>query len=324
MRRYLKLLVSAALIAIAIYLLDVQAIINMIKSGSAVSFVVAGMLNILTFFVIGVRWYILITPAVRLSVTAHIAIYLKGTFLNTFTPANLGGDAYRLAVLRKKGGADGGLVKLLLRERIIGLYGYVIVFVLAYIFVSFYTDIDAPLAGNPYTYGVILALGLFLLPFVARRLGGGLAALVRGIIGKERLPRLEIWAEAVASLLSFKGVLPLMLLTFCGILLWVVSIKVIGEGFGVSIPLMHLAAAATLVEIIRLVPVTIQGIGLREGAFAYLLSFLGHSPEQCYVVGTVAYLALSVAIILCGPLGYAIMRREQGGVRAMRTEERIE
>jgi hypothetical protein len=70
-----------------------------------------------------------------------------------------------------------------------------------------------------------------------------------------------------------------------------------------------------------MVPVTIQGIGLREGAFAYLLAFLGHSPEQSYVVGLAAYLALSVSIVLCGPIGQLLMWRARAESQALRTKE---
>jgi uncharacterized protein (TIRG00374 family) len=324
MKRLLKLLVSGLLVSFAIYLLDVQTIIQTVKAGSATSFIIAVILNILSFLIMGFRWHLLVAPAITRPTSAHMAIYLKGAFLNTFTPANLGGDAYRLAALSKEMGADGGMVRLLLRERIIGLYGYVIVFALAYIFVVQSLDINTALIQNPYNYGVLLALGLFLLPFISRWLRERFVQLARHIIGKERLPGLEGWAEAAVGLLSLKGMLPLMLLTIGGIFLWVASIKVIGGGFGVSIPLAHLAVVATLVEIIRLVPLTIQGIGLREGVFAYLLVFLGHGAEQCYAVGTIGYLALSVAIILCGPLGHVIMRRERAGVHFGRTEERQE
>ena len=309
MIRLLKLLVSAILIALAFYMLDIQTIIKTIKTGSAISFISAVMLNILSFFIMGIRWNILITPVIRWPIATHMAIYLKGTFLNTFTPANMGGDAYRLAVLRKEMVTDRMLVKLLLRERVIGLYSYLIIFVLAYSFAISTTNFDESLTRNPYIYGVILAFVMFLLPFVIRWLGERFDVLVRGIIGKERIPGLYGLVDVAVSLLSVKGVLPLMLLTIGGILLWLVSIKIIAEGFDISVPLIHLAVVATLVELVRLIPITIQGIGLREGLFAYLLTFWGHSPEQSFVVGMLAYLALSVAIVLCGPIGQVMALR---------------
>lgn len=308
---YIKLLVSVILIAVAIYILDMHTILVTIRSGSAEAFIIAVILNLLAFFVMGFRWYLIAKPIVRLPLLTHMSVYFKGSFLNTFTPANLGSDAYRLAVFRKDSSTSSKLVKLLLRERIIGLYGYLIVFAIAYILLLFSINFNTPLVGNPYVYGLIVALGFFSLPFSAKRLGIGFSTFTRGIIGGARLPKLESYVETMAGLLSFKGVFPLLLITYFGVLMWVISIKVIAEGFGLSVSLTHLATVATLVEIIRLMPVTIQGIGLREGAFAYLLAFLGYNPEQCYAIGTIAYLALSVAIILSGPIGYAIALCEQ-------------
>lgn len=324
MKSLLKVVISALLIIFAIHFLNMQAISETIKSGSVVSFVGAMILNLLGVLVMGIRWHQLIKSSAKLVLILNLVIYLKATFLNTFTPANLGGDIYRLAVLKGEMKSHGVLFKLLLRERLIGLYGYLIVFSFAYIFMITFEDVNMYSAENPYTYGAISALGMFLLLFALQHLSPGLVALMRSISGKERMPHLESWSELMANLLTLKGVLPLMLLTLCGVLLWVVAIKVVGEGFGVSIPLMHLAAVATLVEVIRLVPITIQGIGLREGVFAYLLAFLGHNVEQCYVVATVAYLTLSAAIILCGPIGYAIGWRIRCNFSPVLNEERSE
>lgn len=317
MKQAIKLLVSLALITFAVYFLDFQSIVKIVTEGSAKSFILAVIINILTFLVLAVRWHILIVPTVRLPFLKHVAFYFRGTFLNTFTPANLGGDAYRLVVLRKNAAPSGTVVKLLVRERIMGFYGFVFAFVVAYILVLFSMDFNVPLAENPYTYGVIVALGVFPLPLIARPLGASLASTLRGVIGIEKLPKLGNYVETLAGLVSLKAALPLMLLTFCSILLWIISIKIIAEGFGLVVPLIHLATVATLVEIIRLLPITIQGIGLREVTFSYLLAFLGHNPEQCYAVGAIAYLALSVAIILSGPIGLlcCLVERETQKIR---------
>jgi hypothetical protein len=94
-----------------------------------------------------------------------------------------------------------------------------------------------------------------------------------------------------------------MLISIGFILMWVLSIKVVATGFGLNVPFLHLAAVATMVEILRLIPLTIQGIGLREGAFAFLLGALGHDPGGSYAVGLIAYLTLSISIVIAGPVG---------------------
>ena len=307
MRKILKAIVTAGLIVFALLLLDIDALGLAIQNGRFAYFVIAMFIIMPKFLVLSVRWSLMIMPIVKRPLITHVAIYFKGTFLNAFTPANLGGDAYRFTMLKRQAGVR-EVVGLLLRERIIGLYGYLIIFAFAYVFLVTFSHFDVSLSQNPFTYGAISAFGMFILLFLfaSLRIARRMVALIRSIGRKEFLPKLDGWVEFMHNLLSLNGVIPLMMLTMGGVLLWIVSIKVIGEGFGISISLMHLAAVATLVEIIRLVPITIQGIGLREGVFAYLLAFLGYNVEQCYIVGTIAYLTLSAAIILCGPIGYAI------------------
>lgn len=307
MKTLLKLTVSIGLLALAVTTLDVEYMLGTVQQGSADAFVLAIGMILLSFGAMGLRWHSLLSRKLACPFWYQLALYFKATFLNTFTPANLGGDAYRLMVLKGGPVTASELLKLLLRERVLGLYGYVIVFVIAYALVVILQQGGAVSAGNPYLYGLAVAAAVLALPFLAGSLGGRMTAALCTIISKERLPGMEGWLNALAGLLSLRGTLWLMALTFLGILLWVLSIQIVAAGFGLVVPALHLAVVATLVELIRLVPVTVQGIGLREGAFAYLLSFLGHNPEQCYVIGLVAYLALSVSIVLCGPIGQALM-----------------
>lgn len=311
MKQFLRFLVSVTLVILAIFLLDFQVMVRTVKEGSATTFVAAIILNIVTVLVLGMRWHKLVVSRIRWTFMAHLALYYKATFLNTFTPANLGGDAYRLAKLRSHEALSGEIVKLLLRERLLGFYGYVIIFIIAYAFVLSSVDIDMQLIGNPYSYGVAISAIVLVLPLVGGQLVGRMVWVLRDVVGFKLLPKLESWLGTAVNLLSPKGTLQMMALTFLAILLWVASIKVVALGFGLSVPFAHLAAVATLVELVRLVPITIQGVGLREGVFSYLLGFLGYSYEQSYIVATLAYMALSMSIILCGPIGYLIDPEKQ-------------
>jgi uncharacterized membrane protein YbhN (UPF0104 family) len=311
-------------VVVALYMLDLDSLSKTMRGGNPLLFLLAIAVILVMYVILSARWQLMAGRVLKSSPEMNAAVYFKATFLNTFTPANLGGDGYRLVVLKSETVSTGEMLRLLLRERILGLYGYVIVFVSAYGFIVATTAPTLRWEGNPYIYGLAVAMAFFMLPFLARPLGICLVMVLRSVIGKLRLPKLEGWVVTLADLLSPKGTLRLMLLTFFGILFWVLSIRIVAEGFGLQVPLLHLAAAATLVELIRMVPVTIQGIGLREGAFSYLLSFFGHNPEQCYVVALVAYLALSVSILLCGPIGQLLMRLEQTKIQVMRMQERHE
>ena len=54
------------------------------------------------FPVLGFRWYLIIKQKNNVRFLAHLKLYFIANFFNTFTPAQIGGDVYRLYGLWKK------------------------------------------------------------------------------------------------------------------------------------------------------------------------------------------------------------------------------
>lgn len=301
--RLLKLLISVTLIAVAINLLNWETMVATAINGSVWHLFFAVALNIFGFLIMAARWFILVAPLSPKPFLTHLTIYLRATFLNFFTPANLGGDLYRLMKLNSPLLSKAELFKLLLQERLIGLYGCLLVFGLAWLSLYITTH---PTPPTPYDWGLAFVLAAFVAPIVAAISGAFVIRKLRYFFRSKKFFRLERWIFICANLLSVKSSLKLLALSVVGMLIWVESIKLITDGVGLSIPFVHIAAAATLVEVIRIVPLTVQGIGVREGSFAYLLMILGHDTGETYAAGAIAYLALSISIILAGPLGILI------------------
>ena len=89
--------------------------------------------------------------------------------------------------------------------------------------------------------------------------------------------------------------------------LWIACVQFVAIRLGLDLAWTFLAAVVTATELVRLLPVTVQGLGLREGAFAALFGVSGYSPESGFVLGAVAYLALSAALVLTGAVGAALL-----------------
>lgn len=307
MKNFINLAITVGLLTLAMMMLNVEAMFDILKRGSTSAFVLAISINMLIFFVLGLRWYILASPSLEFSFQHQLSRCIKANFLNSFTPANLGGDAYRIMVFKGERASTRCVLKLLLRERILGLYGFVTVFVITYGLIAMRRNGGTVSVDNPYLYGLAIAVGLFALPFVMRLFSRRMIVPAGAIIGERHISRLASWLAELPSLFSCKGALWPMCLTLVSISLWVLCFKIVADGFGLLVPTLYLAVVATAVELIRLVPITLQGIGLREGAFSYLLSFYGYDSELCYVVGIVAYMALSISIFLCGPVGQTLI-----------------
>ena len=63
-----------------------------------------------------------------------------------------------------------------------------------------------------------------------------------------------------------------LLISVVAFLVWVTSVFVISNSMGMNIPFYIFVLVGSLVEVIRFVPISIQGIGIREASFAFFLT----------------------------------------------------
>ena len=70
----------------------------------------------------------------------------------------------------------------------------------------------------------------------------------------------------------------LMTFTLASMAVWLAVVWFLGGRLGVTMPLTQLCFVAIAVELVRWLPISLQGIGVREGAFAGLFHILGYAP----------------------------------------------
>jgi hypothetical protein len=247
----------------------------------------------------GVRWFFLVREIVPGGLRFHLRCYFTANFMNLFTPANLGGDAYRFLVLRVQATGAVHLVSALMRERVIGIAAYAILY---FVFLSWVAIVNR----RGFSGGTVG----FLLLAVALTIG---LAFVWGIgrtseIGR-RFPivrKYERFAKVIDTLtlaLRFDGVRQfaiLLGLSLAGGLVWTMVPLVAARSLGTQVSFAILGLVVIFIELVRIVPITIQGIGVREGLFAYCFSLLDLAPQDGFLIGTVSYLALSLGLLVLG------------------------
>ena len=303
LRGIAKLLTSVILFVGALYILDWRVVLRSLATVDARGFAVALILVIAIFFVMGVRWFFLVRDIVPRGFRFHLSCYFTANFMNLFTPANLGGDAYRFLVLRVHATGAVQLVLALIRERVIGIVAYAMLY---FAFLSWVAIVNR----RGFSGGAVS----FLLLAAALTIG---LAFVWGIgrtpeIG-HRLPvvrKYERFAKVIDTLrlaLHFDGLRQfaiLLGLSLAGGLIWTMVPLVVARSLGTQVSFAILGLVVIFIELVRIVPITIQGIGVREGLFAYCFSLLHLPPEIGFLVGTVSYLAL---ISVCSSSGLRVV-----------------
>jgi hypothetical protein len=95
-----------------------------------------------------------------------------------------------------------------------------------------------------------------------------------------------------------------LFLSLIGAAGWCLMVLLIAADLGIFLPVSAILMICTTAELVRLVPFTIQGFGIREGTFALAFVIAGESAEAGFAVGALAYLLVSLAEVLIGVLGW--------------------
>lgn len=304
MKAVLRLTASVLLLGIAAYFLDWRSLARILTVLSPTAFCVAILIAAFQFLPVAYRWFILVRSVWPERFLWHLRYFCTGAFLNTFTPANIGGDVYRFVMLRRDG-RHYFIVLALFRERLVGLHSYLLgylIFWLGYVAVGGQRSLVLDLLAGAI---FIVQAGLWGLPVLlgrVRRYGWfAVRSRTKAIID-------ACWrASRFKSMWEF---LSLFFLSMVALGIWYVAVLYLANVMGIEIAPAALGIVVVLAELIRLLPVSVQGIGLREGAYAYVFTLVGASGEAGFALAVVGYLALTVAILLMGVIGVVLKEAE--------------
>lgn len=219
-------------------------------------------------------------------------LYFIGLFFNNFLPANVGGDAYKIVDLGRREGRPHGVFCATLLDRLIGLGALTALGVLVLFGVSI---AGIPLPNSAlFLIPVLLILVSALAFLLSRRMG-------KQLLGLFRLVKLEKLAGQLEIITSEFGLYRPRVRWLNGIFLFSLVVQflrmfthlLVALGLGFSLgwdQVFQLLVLIPLLAISLTLPVTINGIGLRESVSANLLIWTGLTAGQSVAMEVAAYL----------------------------------
>ncbi|MFO7260842.1 MAG: lysylphosphatidylglycerol synthase transmembrane domain-containing protein [bacterium] len=302
-----KLIVSCALIALILRGTHVGEVLNAIaRADMRLVF-----LSLCLFFVgygitVG-RWRILLrTQRVEASLPALLRSYMVAIFFNNLLPSTIGGDAVRVYDSWRLGCGKAEAVVVIFMDRFMGLLSLVL-FACAGLALLPELPVAAPLAQTAAFLGMGgIAVMLWLMFSPASRPASGPR---RPSVAFPRIQHaLNRVREAVASFRGKRGALgqalALSLLLQVNV---VVSYYLLARSIGLSVPFLDYFLIIPAALLVLMAPVSINGIGLREGAFVFFLGLYGVGKAEAVAFAWVAYAVLLVQGLLGGII-YAFRR----------------
>lgn len=244
------------------------------------------------------------------------AYYHVGLFFNNFLPANIGGDIARVAEAERHGPTRAAAISTVVMDRLIGtvaLAGLALLTTLPAIDRFHLRVVYLALVGF-FCLSLVLLWAVFhpkLLPAIERMLSRvGLSGLK---------PHLD---DLALRLQNFRGRRRLLFGLFAVAL--VVQLARIGvhilvaRALGIDVPATYFFLFVPLLAVIVSLPISLNGIGVREGVGVVLFGLVGVHRNQAFSLQFTTYL-VAVAVSLLGALVFlARMPRRAAEARQVR------
>lgn len=199
--------------------------------------------------------------------------YLIGNFMSLFLPTSIGGDFYRVYSLRKHSSKLGKNISSVLFDRFTGLFTLFTIAILSYICV-FKEVIEYKLLA--FYFFIVLffwfSTSTRLITFLDS-INSRLISFINLILKSFNRYKNKKTALLKVFLISF---------IFHSNVVWIVKFYCIAVNVDISI--VNLYMFVPLIYITELFPITINGWGVREGAFVYFFSQVGKTIEEAVAV----------------------------------------
>ena len=306
MKSYLKVAVSLILISLLIYNIEWGALADNMKTVSATSILIAFTILIVQFPISAYKWQ----KALRIHGLAYTFGFLQkilciGFFFNNFLPTSIGGDAYRAVKTMPKEGYKSCAVSAILVERIIGLVALLFLGLVGGV-ITLQSE-EIPIVVYFVTIGLAGTFAFLVLLFILKLgyLAGFLARL-------KRIKKLEILTHNLGLIYrNPKGLANIFTISLFFQLLAIVAIGVLFDALGSEGDYARYAIIAAIVGLAGLLPISINGIGVTEGAFAVAAIQLGMDYNQAVIVAFMLRILVVPLSLVCGMV-YLVDSRKPG------------
>jgi uncharacterized protein (TIRG00374 family) len=240
------------------------------------------------------------------SILSLTKYYFIGIFFNFFFPTVVGGDLARGYYLHSQGVSKKVTASSIIVERVLGVFSLVSLSCFSLVAnVHFFhnTAITAIVV-----IAALCSVGAFFLLFYSRA-----ENLVRRISPKALLNTAELGIKLLEDIRGYRETPQALVYGFCISLLFqglgIYATYLIGVSLGSSTTIVPFFTLLPIVWLISMIPVSLNGLGVREGAFVYLFALVGMQNEIAMAISLVFVLQGIVQGII-GSVLFVLDKRE--------------
>jgi glycosyltransferase 2 family protein len=294
-----KFLVSGGLLAYFLSRIHIERFVDTFASAKFSYIVLALAVYLLTQGISAARWTTLARPiGIKTPFTEMLRYYLIGMFFNLFAPSTVGGDVTRVYYLVRdeEALAKGRAVTTVhaaisvLMDRGIGM---LVLVWLGAAGLLLFPDYPVPLAARtaPLWFALAILVGILSIP---------LLRLLLPEDGHQLLVKLRLALRSYRTHWYALGGATLLSLAVHLIQTWMHV--AMGRALDLDLPFSFCLIVYPLVGTFAAIPISVNGLGLREGGYVFLLAVLGIGTEKGVAFGLLLFLIVVLDSLIGGLL----------------------
>jgi len=257
------------------------------------------------------QWFLLLrAQGLPVSPRKALVFYFVGIFFNNVLLGNIGGDAMRIFDIRRLTGRSSAAVAATMMDRFVGLASTCTLALLAYPVIA--------RVEVAWLISVLAPVWLGLLALLVMGLSRSLGRLLEAVIGRI-LPRLVAApiSELRRSVVLYRDRVPLLggvfflslTVQFSRILVYYAA----GRAVGMDPGLIYFVCFQPVAAIIAALPISVGGLGVREGTLIGLFTGLGIARNVTLAMSLLGYVSGLIASLL-GGVAFVLRRVESRDV----------
>lgn len=315
---FVRMSISVGLLSYLLWIIDWDRAIKTLEQANKLLLLTAPFCLLAGYVISSSRWVLVLADSkVKFSFRQAYTGYLLGAFYNIFLPGVMGGDVVRISLCARTAGVDlGTAVTSVMLERSAGVFA-----LLSFLFLVCLLFPESLASAVPIksTSIVIMLVAIMITVMAVVVFGRRVLVMRQG----EKYTR-GIWAfinSGIRALVSLRGrtLVFVLLLSALFQAADIIATFLLATAIGLTLSPMVFFAVLPLVYLATVIPISLGGLGVREGTLVLLLAHFNVRSLDAVTLSFLVYLNRAVI----GGLGGFVQLAETSKIRATQqtTEE---
>ncbi len=313
MKKYakiIKILISLGIMAYLLHLVDFGILWGQFRELKLFIFILAFLILVLQGALSALKWKIILTAeSKKLPFLFLLKRYLIGNFISLFLPSSFGGDLYRIYALNEYSKDYLQNISSVLFDRISGLFALASISIISLTF--FFSENISYQFLIAYALGVLTFCGLTSSRITVRlqKTNKKIISFFKNILESFRKYRKNVRVLGLSLVISFWFQINIVILNYFYCL-----------ALNIDLPLTYLFTVIPLVYLTEVLPISFNGLGVREGAFVFFFTQMEVSKEKALALGL---LVISMRYFFVMLVGGPLFLKEMFTSRTSRKSKRL-